>query len=305
VIGISHTPGINAVPGAVVIGVRRDLLGVQMAGHHCLAGADRIVVRGVDAAFPAVLANDAIVNPDGPALFPQREMVAQVDSCDAPVFACDGRQSRFESGVVVAKRPDFTRPAARLSYVMQVILRGFYFFNGGWRAFPAYRWVTTDLWKVQYVSVKDYGGWLQVFAEALERPQRDTLGAGPDVEVGPDDNEAVFDFQRRAVWVIFGDTLLGFVDETAHRVRRRDLDAKPAFDVSPALVNVALIRIEVLGKRSSSLALEQVDKVSLGNSAAAHHSHPRRENQIVSAIPITPKTMMIYAANSAAGFENI
>lgn len=50
-----------------------------------------------------------------------------------------------------------------------------------------------DLRKVEHVAVQDDGRWFQVFAELLECPQRDALGAGPDMEVRADDCDAVLD----------------------------------------------------------------------------------------------------------------
>ena len=48
-----------------------------------------------------------------------------------------------------------------------------------------------------------------------------------------------------------------------------------------------------------------LSKLVVSECCCRHYSHPRRDNQIVSTIPKSPNAMMMYVANSAAGFENM
>jgi hypothetical protein len=175
-----------------------------MTSNHRLARIYRIVVGGMDSTLPTVLADDLIVDPNRPSLFPKREMVAQMDAIDALVFGRYSCEPRLESGVVIAKRPYLpTPPRQAANDVMEVILSRLKFGLETRRTFPPNRRVAADLWEVEYVAVEDNGGRLKLLAELFERSKTGRFGAGPNMEIRTNDNAAVFDLKLASLRVLF------------------------------------------------------------------------------------------------------
>ena len=99
---IGETPGIDAVTCPVIVSQRRDLARVQVARDHALAGVQCVGASGALPALEAVLDHGVVVDKDGPASGPRREMVLQVEAIHAGVFGGNGSQPRLETSVVIS-----------------------------------------------------------------------------------------------------------------------------------------------------------------------------------------------------------
>src|SRR6185312_5035429 len=195
---IGHGAGVGAPAGAVQIGVGADFRAVPVAGEDVPTTTEDVVVDGMDATGPTVLDHRVAVDGDRPARLPIGEMILKMDAMDLGELRRHGRQSRLETGIMIAERPEAACLGRRVHDLGQTFLRRLDLLNDRGAAFPADGGMARYTGAVHHVAVHDDRDRLQVFAELDEGAEGRRHDAGPEMSIRPDDDDAVFDGEFHA-----------------------------------------------------------------------------------------------------------
>ena len=182
---------VYTIPITVVVGKRRYLQTMQMAGDDTYSGVDGIVVGGVDARPVPVLDDAVLGGPDRPGKLPGWKMVLQLEPMHFPVLGSLGRQLISKARIVIAPGEQqlavVSGGLGRLLNLTKVGLHRLEFFDYRWGLGPTQRVMPADAGPVKGVAVRDYG----VRFQFLNGPKQTTVCGGvfarPKVSVTKND----------------------------------------------------------------------------------------------------------------------
>lgn len=107
---VGQAAGIDAIPGASVIGIWSDFCGVQMVGNNAHAGGERVVMGRVGATFVSMFHHEFIVDEDRVAGLPAiGEVIFQTRAAHPGIFRGDLHEAGFKARIVIAEGPEQLR----------------------------------------------------------------------------------------------------------------------------------------------------------------------------------------------------
>jgi hypothetical protein len=160
-VGFGKRSSVYTISITVVVGKRRYLQTMQMAGDDTYSSVDGIVVGGVDARPVPVLDDAVLGGPDRPGKLPGWKMVLQLEPMHFSVLGSLGRQPICKARIVIA--PGEQQLAVvpgglgRLLNLTKVGLHRFQFFDYRWGLRPAQWVVPADGGPVKCIAIADDG----------------------------------------------------------------------------------------------------------------------------------------------------
>jgi lipopolysaccharide/colanic/teichoic acid biosynthesis glycosyltransferase len=140
-----------------------------------------------------MLNNNVIVDKQGPAWFPSRKVIFQMNPVDVPKFRSDLSEACFKASIVIAKEPNLLRVTCCISKLAETLLTNLQLILDGRAGLPTDWGVPGYSAAVDSVTIAYDRDWLERAAKEYHSFVSSGWRPGPIVSVTENDDTTISD----------------------------------------------------------------------------------------------------------------